>query len=33
MSTARESRFFDGRLTFAAESASSATSHKQMAGP
>src|SRR5262249_25266510 len=33
MSTARESRFFDGGLTFAAESASSAASHKQMAGP
>jgi hypothetical protein len=30
MSTARESRFFDGGLTFA-ESASSAASHKQMA--
>jgi hypothetical protein len=31
MSTARESRFYDGGLTFAAESASSAASHKQMA--
>jgi hypothetical protein len=31
MSTARESRLFDGGLTFAAESASSAVSHKQMA--
>jgi hypothetical protein len=31
MSMARESRFYDGGLTFAAESASSAASHKQMA--